>query len=398
MSVRKRTWTTKGVEKSAWVVDYSDQHGKRRQKSFARKKEADAWAARAKTEVGDGLHVADSATVTIETAAKAWLQAVRRAGLEVGTVDQYERHSRLHIVPYLGARRLTEMTVPVVRAWQDQLRDAGRSSTTVRLATGSLGRILADAQDRGQVVRNAVREMARRPSSSARVEKRQKARLRYGVDIPSTDEIKAIVGAAAGRHRAIILTAAFAGLRASELFGLSWADIELDQARLHVRQRADRDRNIGPPKSSAGRRTIPLPPMVVTALRDWQPKCPKGDLDLAFPTTTGKVQGYHNFVRDGFAPTLIAAGVVKASGRQDSDGKAIVAPKYGMHAMRHWFASWCCNRRSDGGLELPPKAVQERLGHSTITLTMDVYGHLFPVQDEAEALAAAERAFLVDAT
>ncbi len=138
--------------------------------------------------------------------------------------------------------------------------------------------------------------------------------------------------------------------------------------------------------------------MVVNALREWNLACPPGELDLAFPTTTGGLQGYHNFVRDGFAPTLIAAGVVRDSGRKNSDGSAIIVAKYGMHAMRHWFASWCCNRRADGGLELPPKAVQERLGHSSITLTMDVYGHLFPVQDEAEALAAAEKAFLVDAT
>ncbi len=208
MSVRKRTWISKGVEKSSWVVDYTDQSGKRRLKTFARKKEADAWAARTTTEVGDRVHVADRATVTMAEAATAWLQAVRRAGLEAGTVGQYERHTRLHIVPYLGARRLTELTVPVVRAWQDQLRDDGRSPTTVRLATGSLGRVLADAQDRGQVVRNVVREMARRPTASTRVEKRQKARLRYGVDIPSTEEIRAIVSTAKGRHRAIILTAA----------------------------------------------------------------------------------------------------------------------------------------------------------------------------------------------
>jgi len=66
----------------------------------------------------------------------------------------------------------------------------------------------------------------------------------------------------------------------------------------------------------------------------------------------------------------------------------------GLHPIRHFFASWCINRRLDGGLELPPKVVQERLGHSSITMTMDVYGHLFPRGDDAEELANAERALL----
>ena len=66
----------------------------------------------------------------------------------------------------------------------------------------------------------------------------------------------------------------------------------------------------------------------------------------------------------------------------------------GLHALRHFYASWCINRKADGGLELPPKVVQERLGHSTIAMTLDVYGHLFPRHDDSEELAAAERALL----
>jgi len=66
----------------------------------------------------------------------------------------------------------------------------------------------------------------------------------------------------------------------------------------------------------------------------------------------------------------------------------------GMHALRHFSASWCINRPSEGGLGLPAKEVQERLCHSSITMTMDVYGHLFPRGDDAEEMAAAERALL----
>jgi integrase len=59
-----------------------------------------------------------------------------------------------------------------------------------------------------------------------------------------------------------------------------------------------------------------------------------------------------------------------------------------------FFASWCINRKVDGGLELPVKMVQERLRHSTVAMTLDIYGHLFPPHDDSEELAAAERALV----
>ncbi len=81
-------------------------------------------------------------------------------------------------------------------------------------------------------------------------------------------------------------------------------------------------------------------------------------------------------LRDGFRPIQIKAGII------DKDG----APKYGMHALRHFYASWCINRVEDGGLGLPPKNVQERLGHSKIAMTLDTYGHLFKGGDDRKAL------------
>ena len=71
-----------------------------------------------------------------------------------------------------------------------------------------------------------------------------------------------------------------------------------------------------------------------------------------------------------------------------------VTAKYtGLHALRHFFASWCINRKVDGGLELPLKMVSERLGHSNIAITADLYGHLFPRADDSAELAAAEGKF-----
>ena len=78
-----------------------------------------------------------------------------------------------------------------------------------------------------------------------------------------------------------------------------------------------------------------------------------------------------------------------------TDGETIKVAKYpGLHCFRHFFASWCIDRKVDGGLELPAKVVQERLGHASIAMTLDVYGHLFPRGDDAAELAAGEKLLL----
>lgn len=405
MSIRKREWTTpKGEKKSAWVVDYVDMQGKRRLKTFARKKEADAFEATAKVEVREGVHVADSATVTVEEAGKLWLASVNRSDLERSSVEDYERTLRLHIVPFIGTVKLTALNTVRLRSYEDELLNAGRSASMIKRTLTTLGTMLADAQERGLVVRNAAREMqANRGKGASRSEKRQKGRLKVGVDIPAREEITALLGSVSGRWRPLIMTAVFTGLRASELRGLRWEDVDFDRKVLRVHQRADRYDAIGKPKSISGERTIPVPPLVINTLREWKLVCPLRDtgkkdadgnpvmvLELVFPNGAGNVEGLRNILRRGLHPAWIAAGVCNDSGEQDENGESVFEAKYtGMHCLRHWYASWCINRKADGGLELPPKLVQERMGHSTIAMTMDTYGHLFPRDDDGKELAAA---------
>ncbi|MBL0935535.1 MAG: site-specific integrase [Rhizobiaceae bacterium] len=397
MSVRKRLWPDpKTGPKSAWVVDYTDASGKRRLKSFKLKKKADEFAATASVEVREGIHVADSASATVKQAGAFWIASAEAAGLERTTVDSYQSHLKLHIVPLIGDLKLTALNIPAVRQFEDQLRDGGRSPAMVRKVMVSLGSVLADAQERGLTGRNVVRDIrGRRKGGDRRQEKRQKGRLKVGVDIPTREEVKAIVGALEGRWRPLLLTAIFTGLRASELRGLRWKDIDLDKRTIHVHQRADRFNEIGKPKTIAGDRTVPAPPIVVNALREWKLACPKGRADLVFPNGAGKVEQLNNIVRRGFQPAQVRAGVADGSGEVDKNGEPILVARYkGLHALRHFYASWCINRPADGGLGLPPKVVQERMGHGSITMTMDVYGHLFPRGDDAEELAAAEAALL----
>lgn len=401
MSVRKRKWTTaKGVQKEAWLVDYTDQHGKRHAKTFAKKKDADAFAATTHVEVRSNTHIADSDTVTVEEAGQLWLKRAKQK-LERGTVDQYRQHLDLHITPYLGRMKLSKITVPVVRKFMDDLEADGRSAPMVRGVRTSLGSILAEAQERGLVVRNAVREMSsNRARSEAKGVKRRKARLTVGKDIPTRDEIRAILDQLNGKatpYRALIVTAIFTGMRASELRGLRWADVDLEGRKLHVRQRADKYHDIGSPKSDAGKRTIPLFLNVVNTLAEWKRVCPKrdGELDLVFPTGTGKVESHSNIVKRGLWKPQIDAGICIDTGEVDEKGKSILRAKYtGLHSLRHWFASWCINSKNRGGRGMSPKEVQEVLGHSTIVLTLDTYGHLFEAHGDEAAMADAEAALL----
>jgi hypothetical protein len=124
---------------------------------------------------------------------------------------------------------------------------------------------------------------------------------------------------------------------------------------------------------------------------EWKLACPKGSLGLAFPNGKGNVEFHVNVIQRW--PAQIDAGVFTQTA--DEAGNVAVSAKYtGLHALRHFYASWCINRKADGGLELPPKVVQDRLGHSSITVTMDTYGHLFPRSDDSAELAAAEAALL----
>jgi integrase len=229
-------------------------------------------------------------------------------------------------------------------------------------------------------------------------ERRQKAPPAGWCRIPTPAEISTLLGAAEGRYRPLLVTAVFTGMRASELRGLRWSDIDLRERVVHVRQRADKYHMIGMPKSDAGQRTIPVGINLVTTLREWKQACPKGDLDLVFPNGEGNIEWHANIIKRGLIPPQVKAGLVIETGEKDEESAPIVEAKYtGLHSLRHFFASWCINLPNHGGLGLPPKVVQEHMGHSSITMTMDTYGHLFPATDGSDALAAAEHRFLTAA-
>jgi integrase len=370
MSVRKRRWiTSKGEAQEAWVVDYVDQEGNRHLRTFDRKGEATDHAATVQVDIRQGVHTASK--LTVAEAAEAWIKRVGADGAERTTIRQYRQHINLHILPQIGRIKLSELTPASVECFRDNLlKNLSRPlARKVLTSFKSLLKAAKHAHVAGDV--------------SIKRNSRDKRPLEVGRDIPTPNEIKRMVDAADGKRRSLLLVAALTGLRASELRGLRWRDVDLKAAELHVRQRADRYNVIGHPKSKAGLRTIPLAPEVLSALKEWKLACPKGEGGIVFPTSTGQIEHHKNMLRS-LEPILKAAGVVDKAGE----------PKYALHAFRHFFASWCVNRKADGGRELPPKVVQYLLGHGSIVITLDLYGHMFPRGDDQTELAEAARALL----
>ncbi|MGE5163266.1 MAG: tyrosine-type recombinase/integrase [Sphingobacteriales bacterium] len=368
-----------GIEPNeAWIVDYIDQKGGRHIQTFGRKKDADEFQATVKVEVRQGVHTPQNKSLTVAEAAEDWIKYVQLEKRERSTIEHYRFHVKNHINPRIGREKLSKLTTPRIQAFRDELLE-NLSRAQAKKVLVSLKSLLRDARRRGNVAQNVALDV------SISTDKRAKMKLKVGVDIPTPDEIKRILHAATGRIRPFLITAIFTGLRSSELRGLQWADVDLKKAELHVRQRADRYSKIGKPKSESGNRTIPLGPLVVNTLKEWRLACPKGALDLVFPNTLGKLWDHADIVSRYMWPTMVAARVVDAKRE---------AKYTGLHALRHFYASWLINRKKDGGLELPIKTVQQRLGHSSIVMTSDVYGHLFPRGDDGSEMAEAERLLL----
>jgi integrase len=116
---------------------------------------------------------------------------------------------------------------------------------------------------------------------------------------PTKAELQAIIAVATGRWRPLVLVAVFCGLRASELRGVRWEDVNFEEREISIKQRADARNKIGKLKSKTAYRSIPMPPMVLNTLREWRLLCPKGELSLVFPSGAGNVESHSNVAQRG---------------------------------------------------------------------------------------------------
>jgi integrase len=364
-SVYKRTWTGQDKrERVRFVAAYRDCDGRRHNKGFRSRKDAKAFLVLTEGEIVAGIHTPESDSITVSEAAKLWLKRAELEELERSTLRQYKNHVALHIVPEIGKVKLARLSTRVAQAYRDKLLET-RSRPLARKVLSSLKGIVAEAMRRGLVAQNTALPV------KIDTKKRAEGKLKVGVDVPSKEEVSSLLARVEGRWRPFFVTAIFTGMRASELRGLVWSAVDLEQRVIHVRQRADLWGTIGDPKSAAGNRVIPMAPMVVNTLREWKLACPKGELGLVFPNGNGNVESHANIASRGFAPLQ----------RKCFGGEV----KYGLHALRHFFASWAIEQG------FTPKRLQALLGHSSIQMTFDVYGTLFPsLEDDHAKFAAGE--------
>jgi integrase len=380
MAITKRTWRTpSGAAGEAWEVSYRDQNGKKRRKQFHLKKKADAFELKVRGEVRDGVHTPDSQSVTVERAAEIWIAAckVGRGGndpVEQTTLSTYESHVRLHINPLIGSEMLSRLSTPRVATFRDQLLET-RSRAMATRVLKDLKAIIGEAQSRGLVAQNVA--------SPVKITKSK--RHNKPVEIPSKTEIRLIMDAAHKRtkhpeksirrawqrYHALFMTAAFTGMRISELRGLDWQHVNLSAGEINVKQRADNLGTIGSVKSAKGRRTILLADNLIRVLREWKMACPPGG--LVFPNWQGHIEAYTNIRRRGWVPVCKFAELV------DGNEK----PLYTFHHLRHFRASILI---ASGATQ---KEVQVEMGHSSIQVTFDTYGHLFKEDDKQRRQRAA---------
>jgi integrase len=378
MSVRKRK-IGNGVIR--WQVDYRDGAGIRRHRQFRTKRGADAFETKACGEVIAGVHTPDSASITVKEAGGLWIAQCERESLERATILDYQGHLTRHILPYLASTKLSRLTMPAINDFRDRLIDDGRSPDMVRRVLGSLAALVGEAQRRGLVAVNNVRVITR--GKRSKHGKRGKSVKKRRPVMPTKDELRAIIAATPDQHRALIFTSVFAGLRTSEQRGLSWDNVDFKQNLICVRQRADRYNQIGPPKSEAGVRDIPMSALLANTLKAWRLACPPGELNLVFPNGAGRVENHSNLLWRVFWPIQVAAGVtVMRNGEPDA--------KYSLYALRHACAALWIEQG------LGPKRIQTLMGHASIAQTFDQYGYLFEARETDEQAMDTIAARLVD--
>ena len=192
----------------------------------------------------------------------------------------------------------------------------------------------------------------------------------------------------------------FGGLRMSELRGAERKPAQLlgDAAQVQIVQRADRYGAIGSVKSAAGRRTVDIGPDTALVIRNWLLVAPKAEAkkgdaksppQFLFPNENGGVWGYANFRARFWVPLMNHCGLVTEAPadrhiRVASPGYAdFKAPLFGPHMLRHVYASLQIERG------VTPKRLQKLIGHSTLKMTLDTYGHLWPDESAEKAHACA---------
>lgn len=351
---------TPGVIKTPggrWKAIWRDPEGRQRSRTFARFE--DARALRSKMIV-DRSRGAYRDPRSGDQRLGEYLERLLSSeqGLRPATQVLYEGQAARYVLPRFGSFRLASIQPGDVREWIAALVAAGVGARTVQVAFQVLSRTLRQAVVDGLIPANPA-QYVRRPES-----KRGKPR------ILDPDEVEALAGAIDPRYRVLVLTAAYGGLRFSEATALRRERVRILERKLEIVEGLTEVRgqvSFGPLKTEASRRTVAIPAflteeMAVHMARYMRPPVedPQGS-DLLLTAPEGGPIRRSSWRHRFWIPAVGAAGLDPA-------------PRF--HDLRHTAASLAIQAGAH------PRSIQARLGHSSITTTLNVYGGLFPGLDE----------------
>jgi integrase len=294
-------------------------------------------------------------------------QSLRGLALRPSTIALYRTQASRYVLPRLGSMPLSAVRPVDVRTLLGDLSAAGAGVATIEVVHRLLSRTFAQAVSDGILPSN--------PAARARPPRSQRSEVR----VLSVGDVERLADAIAPGTRALVLLGAYGGLRFGEATALRRGRLRLLERRIEVLEGLVEVRGallFGPLKTAGSRRTVTLPAFLVDELAAHLARFPDpGGSDLVFTAPEGGPIRRSNFRRRIWAPAVRAVGLEPA-------------PRF--HDLRHTAAAAAIAEGAH------PKAIQARLGHTSIRTTLDVYGHLFPQLDEelAERLDARRRAAL----
>jgi integrase len=333
-------------------------------RTFSTLSAARAWRQEAQVDLRRRRMNAPTARLVRDAAAE-WLEGARagvvrtRSGepYKPSALRSYEEALKRTILPDLGHLRLSALSRPRIQVLVDRMVAGGLAPSTVANAILPLRAIYRRALESEEVVLNPTERLA--------LPKQRRGRDR----VAEPREVEALLAVLPPRHRVLWAAAVYSGLRRGELQALLWSAIELDAGILRVERSWDRVAGPVAPKSRSGERTVPIPSSLRAELLTHRLRQGSGGVGFVFSATGEQPFDPSNALR-------AARRVWQAAGLRP----------LGFHQCRHTYASFMI------AAGVNAKALSAYMGHSSITVTLDRYGHLMP-GNERQAAALLE-AFL----
>lgn len=324
-----------------YYIKYRDPSGKQIKKAIGpRKRDAEHVL----TETARKLHRGEyqkPSDVYFSELSKKWLKLKRH--VRPKTFEAYKSHIDLRLNPAFGNIKIRQIKQEIIEEFMSELNSSSLSPSTRKRTLTILKSILRKAVEWGYLSRNPA-EFVKSPKQT-KVEMSFIGPKGIGKLIKITDDW----------HRALILTACYTGMRAGELLGLKWEDIDFEENKISVK-RTLQQKKFYEPKSPSSKRIIIVPPIVIESLRQHKvlQSLLAGECELIFTNQKGKPINYRNFLMRVFKKALKEAGIKEIR----------------FHDLRHSYAAALISSGEN------IKFIQKQLGHSSIKQTLDVYGHL----------------------